>query len=49
VRQGIAEFTHMEVSGSLVLLVATVTALILANSPLAESYARFWKGETGSS
>ncbi|MDA3935963.1 MAG: Na+/H+ antiporter NhaA, partial [Actinomycetota bacterium] len=36
------DFTHLEVSGSLVLLAATIIALILANSPLGESFAEFW-------
>ncbi|UCE02014.1 MAG: Na+/H+ antiporter NhaA [Candidatus Latescibacterota bacterium] len=40
-------FLHVEAAGGVVLLVATVTALVLANSSAAESYAAFWKTKVG--
>ena len=40
--RGINEFVHLEVSGSVVLLIATIVALVLANSPLADAYFQFW-------
>lgn len=36
--QTIDEFVHLETAGSIVLLVATISALILANSPLSDTY-----------
>ena len=36
-------FLALEVSGGVVLLVAAIIALIAANSPLADSYARLWE------
>ncbi len=36
------EFTHIEASGGVVLLIAAVAALIWANAPFGESYDRFW-------
>lgn len=36
-------FLHIEATSGIVLLVATLTALILANSALAERYLAFWK------
>ena len=47
IQHTINEFIHLEVSGSLVLLVATIAALILANSPWAEAYFRLWKTPIG--
>ena len=38
----LADFLHAESSGGVVLLVATVVALVLANSPLADAYDDFW-------
>ena len=35
-------FFHIEVAGGIVLLVATVIALVWANSPFSESYDTFW-------
>ncbi len=36
-------FTHVEASGGVVLLIATILALIWANAPFGESYERFWE------
>ena len=36
------EFIHAQSTGGVLLLVATVMAMIWANSPWAESYAEFW-------
>lgn len=41
------EFMHRQTSGALVLLVATVAALIIANSPLATAYDQFLHTELG--
>lgn len=40
-------FLALEVSGGIVLLVAAILALVLANSPLAEGYARLWETPIG--
>jgi len=45
--RGINEFVHLEVSGNIVLLIATIVALVLANSPVADAYFQFWKTEIG--
>lgn len=37
------EFTRLAASGGIVLLIGTILALFLANSPLAESYFTFWE------
>lgn len=37
------KFLHIEAGGGIVLLVCTLIALFLANSPFAESYLEFWK------
>ncbi len=39
----LARFLHVEAAGGAVLLVASVVALVLANSPLSEAYLAFWK------
>lgn len=39
----LARFLHVEAAGGAVLLVATVFALVLANSPLSEAYLAIWK------
>ncbi|MGD9855690.1 MAG: Na+/H+ antiporter NhaA, partial [Planctomycetaceae bacterium] len=39
----LARFMHVETAGGIVLVVATIAALILANSPLADAYLAFWK------
>src|SRR3989338_84524 len=36
-------FLHIEAAGGIVLLVCTVIALILANSPWAQAFLDFWK------
>ncbi len=41
----ITEFMHNETSGSIMLLIATIAALVLANSPLSEAYFAFWEME----
>ncbi|MDZ4655824.1 MAG: Na+/H+ antiporter NhaA [Coriobacteriia bacterium] len=46
-REGSTEFLHLEVSGSLVLLVATIAALVLANSAWHEVFIEFWHTELG--
>jgi NhaA family Na+:H+ antiporter len=40
-------FLHIESAGGFVLLIATVTALVLANSSLADGYLAFWKTKVG--
>jgi len=47
VREGIAAFIHLEVSGAIVLLLATVAALILANASTGDWYEGLWHVETG--
>ncbi len=47
IQRTINEFIQMEVSGSVVLLIATVAAMILANSPWADQYAQFWQTKAG--
>ncbi|TDB39960.1 MAG: Na+/H+ antiporter NhaA [Actinobacteria bacterium] len=47
VREGSAEFLHLEVSGSVVLLIATIAALVLANSIWHEAFTEFWHTEIG--
>ncbi|MHB9003599.1 MAG: Na+/H+ antiporter NhaA, partial [Coriobacteriia bacterium] len=42
VREGFGHFAHMEVAGSLVLLVMAIAALVLANSPLHEAFDDLW-------
>jgi NhaA family Na+:H+ antiporter len=39
----VLRFTRIEASGGLVLLVATVAALVWANLPFTDSYQRFWQ------
>ena len=46
-REGFAEFLHTEVAGAVALLVATVLALVLANSPLYGLYNAFWHTQAG--
>jgi len=46
-RSGFAEFLHTEVAGAVVLLVATIVALIIANSPLNPAYEALWHLEAG--
>ena len=43
----LARFLHIEAAGGVVLLVSTVAALILANSPAAEAFLGFWKTPLG--
>lgn len=44
---GFAEFLHTEVAGAVVLLAATIIALIIVNSPLNPAYEALWHLETG--
>jgi NhaA family Na+:H+ antiporter len=46
-QQNFAEFMHQETSGALVLLVATVAALLIANSALDPAYEAFWHEHAG--
>jgi NhaA family Na+:H+ antiporter len=43
----ITRFLHVEAAGGLVLLAATVIALVLANSPFADSFLGIWKTRIG--
>jgi len=45
--EGFRDFRHLEVSGSIVLLLATVSALLLANSAFGHSFEAFWHLEFG--
>ena len=47
IERTINDFIHIEVSGSVILLIAAIVALVLANSPWAEQYLQFWKTEIG--
>jgi NhaA family Na+:H+ antiporter len=47
VQEDFQDFLELEVSGSLVLLAATILALVLANSSLAEDFAHLWEVEAG--
>ncbi len=42
IKEPINKFIKLETSGSIVLFIATISALILANSPLSESFLGFW-------
>lgn len=46
-QRGYSQFMKLEVAGSVVLLCATVVALVLANSSFAEAYHKFWEIEVG--
>jgi Na+:H+ antiporter, NhaA family len=43
----IHEFLHAETTGGAVLLIAAVVALVWANSPFSDTYARLWEMELG--
>ncbi len=47
VREGFAEFLHLEVAGSIVLLLATLIALVMANTGLSHWWAEVWHVEIG--
>lgn len=47
VHEGVDEFMQLEVSGSIVLLAATVLAILLANSAAGPAVARFWEIGSG--
>jgi NhaA family Na+:H+ antiporter len=47
VGKALAEFLHLEAAGGVVLLVAAIVALILANSPAANSVEHFWETSIG--
>lgn len=42
------EFFQSQQSAGILLIVATITSLLLANSPVAEQYTSFWRTEIGS-
>lgn len=42
IKEPLSKFIRLETSSSIVLFIATVAALILANSPISESFLRFW-------
>jgi NhaA family Na+:H+ antiporter len=46
-RRSFNEFLHLETSGAVVLLIATVVALVFANSPWGHAYEEFWHTELG--
>ena len=43
----VVRFMHVEAASGVVLLVCTVIALVLANSPAADAFLNFWKTEVG--
>jgi len=43
----IERFLHVEAAGGVVLLVATIAALVLANSPFSSAFLGFWKTKIG--
>ncbi|HSR49139.1 MAG TPA: Na+/H+ antiporter NhaA [Anaerolineales bacterium] len=45
VRNLFQRFTRLQAAGGMILLAATLAALFLANSPLAEAYHAFWRTE----
>jgi Na+:H+ antiporter, NhaA family len=47
VPRAVREFLHTEASGGIVLLVATIVALVWANSPWREAYSSLWHTEIG--
>jgi NhaA family Na+:H+ antiporter len=46
-RRSFNEFLHLETSGAVVLLIATVAALVLANSAWGDAYEELWHVELG--
>ncbi|HET6352259.1 MAG TPA: Na+/H+ antiporter NhaA [Coriobacteriia bacterium] len=46
-REGVAEFMHQESSGAIVLAVATLAALLIANSPLHAGFEHLWELKAG--
>lgn len=47
IAEPLVRFLHVEAASGVVLLACTVVALALANSPVAESFLRFWSTEVG--
>ena len=43
IKEPLAKFIKLETSSSIILFLATVSALVLANSPISESFQGFWK------
>ncbi len=43
IKKPFEQFFKLEISGSIVLIFATMAALVLANSPLADFYTEFWQ------
>jgi Na+:H+ antiporter, NhaA family len=42
IKEPLSKFIKLETSSSIILFIATVSALIIANSPLSKSYLDFW-------
>jgi Na+:H+ antiporter, NhaA family len=42
IKEPLSKFIKLETSSSIILFLATVSALVLANSPLSKSYIDFW-------
>src|SRR5687767_4125084 len=45
--QPFTRFLHVQAAGGIVLLLATIVALAMANSPWSESYLDFWHTKVG--
>lgn len=45
ITEPLKNFIKLEISGSVILFAATIAALIIANSPLSESYLSFWENK----
>lgn len=43
IKDPLDKFIKLEISGSIVLFLATISALVLANSPLSDSFLNFWE------
>lgn len=46
-REGVAEFMHQESSGAIMLAIATLAALFIANSPMHAAFEHFWELKAG--
>jgi len=42
IKEPLSNFIKLETSGSIILFLATISALVIANSPLSQSYLDFW-------
>jgi NhaA family Na+:H+ antiporter len=45
IKDPISQFIKLETSGSIILFAATLTALVLANSPIGNEFMNFWKND----